>query len=173
MKIYKIEEIFKLAINLEERGQKFYEASADYADKKTIKDIFSNLAKAEVKHAKTFFKLYQVYSKKESTFSADERFEELMDTFLRELVFPDISEVRDSLFKKDKNNLITIIKIAMEIELNTIIFYQRIRELIRPTPVKEILGKIIKEEEKHLIDLKNSRLEIDQLYAGIKYGKFF
>lgn len=173
MKTYKIEEIFRVAINLEEQGKSFYETSADYTDIKTIKTIFSNLAKAEVKHAKTFFKLYRIYSKKRVTFSADERFEELMDTFLRELIFPDISEVRDSLFKKDKDNLVAIIKIAMDIELNTIIFYQRIKELIRPIQVKKTLTKIIKEEEKHLINLKNLRLELDQLYAGIKYGKFF
>jgi rubrerythrin len=61
----------------------------------------------------------------------------------------------------------------MDVELNTIIFYQKIKEFIRSKQAKEALDKIISEEERHLVKLKNIRLDLDPSYAGIKYGKFF
>jgi len=173
MKTYKIEDIFRLSINLEEQGKKFYEVAAKEAEEKRIQNLFIYLARAEVKHAKTFFKLYKIYAKKNGTFPADERFDDFLDTVVRGLLFPDISEIRDTLSNKGKKNIINMVKIAMDIETNTIIFYQKIRELVRPLKIKEALNKIIKEEEKHLIKLKNLRLDLDPLYAGITYGKFF
>ena len=172
MKTYKLEDIFKFAFNVEEHGKRFYQAASIYARDKDIKGLFLYLSKAEVKHAKIFLKFYKIYSKKNSFFPADERFEELLDTLFRGMLFPDISEIRDVLAKKSKR-ILSILKIAMEVETNTIIFYQNIKELIRPAQVKLALDKIIKEEQKHLIKLKNLRVDLDPLYAGIQYGRFF
>lgn len=61
----------------------------------------------------------------------------------------------------------------MEVEINTIIFYQKIKEMVKVKQVKQVLDKIIQEEERHLIKLKNIRLDLDPFYAAIKYGKFF
>ena len=42
----------------------------------------------------------------------------------------------------------------MDVELNTVIFYKRIKEVIKSQEVKSALDKILKEEEKHLIRLR-------------------
>jgi rubrerythrin len=172
MKTYKLEDIFKFACRTEEQGKVFYETTATSAQDKEIKDLFLYLSKAEITHAKTFLKFYNLYSKTHSTFPADERFEELLDVLLRGVLFPDISEMQSILTRENKR-LVSILKLAMEVETNTIIFYRNIKEVIRTPEVKEALYIIIKEEEDHLIKLKNLRVDLDPLYAGIKYGKFF
>ena len=171
MKTYALRDIFKFIIAVEEEGNAFYKAVATATEGKLLKDLFISLSKQEVKHAKIFLKLYKSYDEKGVNFTAGEELSELLDTLMRGLLFPDISEVRDALRKK--RDLVSVIKIAMDVELNTILFYQRIKELLAQKQTKAILQKVIAEEEKHLIRLKNTRLEFDALYAGLRYGKFF
>ena len=173
MKSYKLEEVFRLAINMEEQGRNFYQAASQYARQKSIKNLFSFLAKEEVRHAKVFLKLYKIYARKKSFFPVDARLEEFLDTLLRGLLVPDIAEVRDALLKNNKSKLTALIRIAMDVELNTILFYQKLKEIVRGPAVKEALTKIIREEEKHLVRLKNVRLDLDPFYAGLQYGTFF
>lgn len=171
MKTYKLEDIFKFAIDLEKQGERFYKIATDYTSKKETKELFTYLSRWEAKHALTFSKFQRVYLKKKLYFLADERFELLSEVLLRGMVFPDISEVRDKLKKEE--NIVSIIKMAMDVETNTILFYQRFKELLKQKELEKALDKIIREEENHLLKLKNLRLDLDPLYAGLKYGKFF
>ena len=173
MNTYALEDIFKFAINTEEQGRQFYETASQCVRQKSVKNVFSYLARAEAKHARVFLKFCKIYAKKKSFFKVDEAFEEVLDGLLRGLSLPDISEVRDTLIKHRQEELISIIKIAMDVELNTILFYQKLKEGVRGVEPRAALDKIIKEEEQHLVKLKNLRLDCDPFYAGLKYGKFF
>ena len=173
MKSYNLSDIFKFAINMEDQGEVFYENVSLYAKDKSSKNLFSYLQKQEMEHSRTFKRLSDSYAKKRIFFNVDTEFDEVIDTLLRGLLLPDISEVRDVLRKDRKDGLVSIIKIAMEIELNTIIFYKKLKEILKPKILKTVLDKIISQEESHLVKLKNVRLDLDPLYAGLKYGKFF
>lgn len=173
MKSYNICDIFRFAINMEDQGKVFYEnASLCTEDKRSAK-LFSYLQKQEINHSKVFGRLKEAYSKKRVFFNVDNDFEEVVDTLLRGLLLPDISEVRDVLKKNRNSGLVSIIKIAMEVELNTIIFYKKLKEILKQKIIQKALDRIISEEESHLVELKNVRLDLDPLYAGLKYGKFF
>ena len=60
----------------------------------------------------------------------------------------------------------------MDIELHTAIFYQTIKHLIKQQ-LKQTFDKIIKQQQKNLIELKNLRIRCDPFYAGIKNDNFF
>ncbi|MCQ9205659.1 MAG: ferritin family protein [Omnitrophica bacterium] len=171
MKTYSLKSIFRFALNTEEKGNVFYQDVARYTQDKDIKKLFNYLSKQEIKHAKTFLKLYHSCADKKNIFLANPELSEVLDAIFRGLIFPDISEVRDSTVKKDA--LVRILKIAMDVEINTIIFYDRMKECIKSYKIKEILSKIITEEEKHLVKLKKMRINLDPTYAKIIYGKFF
>jgi rubrerythrin len=158
---------------MEEQGKIFYDTVSTYAEDQKTKKLFDYLKDQEEEHAKTFLKFCNLYSKKKSSFSLDEHSEGVLDTLLRGLLLPDISEVRDTLAKKKSEGILSIIKIAMDVELNTIIFYQKLKEAIGEKETGEALHKIIKEEESHLVKLKNLRANLDPFYAGIEYGRFF
>lgn len=173
MSQHRLEEIFKFAFQVEIQGKKFYANVSGFAQKKQAQDVFAYLSKAEEKHARIFQNFFNIYVKKKTSFTADDGFAELLDALARGLLFPDLTEMQYILNKDEKENITAIIKIAMDVEVNTILFYQRIKERIRQKPVQNAVNKIIKEEESHLVDLRNLRLDLDPLYAGLQYGRFF
>lgn len=173
MNTCKLEDIFRFAIEMEEQGKIFYDTVSTYTEDQKIKKLFGYLKDQEEKHAKTFLKFYNLYSKKKLSFSLNEHSAEVLDVLLRGLLLPDISEVRDTLAKNKNEDIISIIRISMDVEINTVIFYQRLKEIIGEEETDKALDKIIKEEESHLVKLKNLRADLDPLYASLEYGKFF
>ncbi|HUI92387.1 MAG TPA: ferritin family protein [Chitinivibrionales bacterium] len=51
---YSADEIYEIGVTIEKNGKKFYEASAGMAKEKTVKDLFTSLAKWENQHVKLF-----------------------------------------------------------------------------------------------------------------------
>lgn len=172
-KIYALKDIAEVASQIEEKGKSFYENAADIIDGKASKKVFSWLAKEETKHAQRFRQLAGECAKNDVSFSLDEEAGELLDTFMRGLLFPDISELRDSAARAGNDKALAAVKIGMDVEMNTIIFYQKLKELAKNEEMQTLLKTIILEEERHLLTLKSLRLDIDPLYAGSAYGKLF
>ena len=172
MNTYALRDVFKFIIGIEEQGNAFYKLVAVSLSTRSLKDLFTYLAKQEVKHAKVFLKLYEKHAEKNAVFSASEELSEFLDTLTRGLFFPDLAEVRDAL-KNKKEAASAMVKIAMDVELNTILFYRQINELMASPEIKSVIDEVIGEEENHLARLKRARLDVDPLYAVLRYGKFF
>lgn len=92
---------------------------------------------------------------------------------MRGMLFPDIGAAKDALGQTDRKPLVSLAKVAMDVETNTILFYQEMSSLIEEAETKNALSKIIKEEQDHLIKIKNIRVDLDPFYASVKYGRFF
>jgi len=172
MRTYKLEEIFKFAVDVEEQGRQYYEDGSMKAERDDVKDLFAWLAKQETKHAKKFLKFQEAYSRKGGSFKADERLDGLLNTYMRGMLFPSL-DVKKELGREDRNPMLTLVKIAMDVETNSILFYQEMKSLLGAEETKDALDKIIKEEQGHLVKLKGVRLELDPYYAAIKYGSWF
>ena len=54
---YSADEIYEIGVTIEKNGKKFYEASAGLAHEKTVKDLFTSLAKWENQHVQLFLSL--------------------------------------------------------------------------------------------------------------------
>lgn len=173
MKTYKLEDIFGFAVEVEEQGQRFYEAASADAKTDEEKDLFAYLSKAETKHAKRFLKFQASYARKGGAVTADAHFSALLDTLMRGMIFPDRAKLREAIGQRDRNPLLSLIRIAMEVEANSVMFYQEMSSLLAEAEAKEALAKIVKEEQGHLIKLKQRRLEVDPYYAALKYGSWF
>jgi rubrerythrin len=92
---------------------------------------------------------------------------------MRGMIFPDRAKLREAIGQRDRNPLLSLIRIAMEVEANSVMFYQEMSSLLAEAEAKEALAKIVKEEQGHLIKLKQRRLELDPYYAALKYGSWF
>jgi len=92
------------------------------------------------------------------------------DTVCRGLLVPDLPEARSIVSREE--DIVSVAKIATDIEMNAIIFYQKPKEILRDKEARQAFDKIIKEEERRAEKLKNTRLSPDFYYAGITYGKF-
>ncbi len=168
-----VEDLFKLAVSMEEKGRDFYDKVSEFAKDERARKLFAYLRDQEEKHTEVFLKLFRTYAAKGTAFSAEPAFDDVIDTLLRNLLLPDISEVRDVLSKDRDVGVSSILRIGMEVEINTLFFYQKLKELVRGKQAKEALEKVIREEESHIIKLRDLRVELDPFYAGIDYGKFF
>jgi rubrerythrin len=173
MKTYKLEEIFQFAVEAEKQGERFYEHAAADAPDKEVKDLFVSLGKAEVKHAKKFMKFHDYYARKKASFKADEIFNSLLDTLMRGMLFPEQVEVKGTLQQADRDPVLSAVKIGMDVETHSILFYQELSSLVKEEETREALSKIIKEEHSHLIRLKGLRIELDPYYAAVKFGTWF
>jgi rubrerythrin len=173
MKTYQLEDIFKFAVDVEEQGKRFYEAGSLQAEKDEVKDLFAWLAKEEMKHAKKFLKFQKSYSRKGGSFKADARLDELLNTYMRGMIFPALTDLQEDLGRKDRNPMLSLVKAAMGVETNSVLFYEEMKSLLGEEETKDALSRIIKEEQGHLIKLKGVRLELDPYYSAIKYGSWF
>lgn len=173
MKTYKLEDIFQFAVDVEEQGKRFYDAGSGQAEKDEVRDLFAWLAKEEMKHAKKFLKFQEAYSRKGGSFQADARLDGLLNTYMRGMIFPDLADLKEVLGRKDRNPMLSLVKAAMGVETNSILFYEEMKALLGEEETKDALSKIVKEEKGHLIKLKGVRLELDPYYSAIKYGSWF
>ena len=173
MKTYKLEDIFGFAADVEERGKQFYENASAQADAKDAKGLFAYLSKAETKHAKKFLKFHKAYSRKGTSFRGDSRLEAMFDTLMRGMLFPRLEEVKEAIGKADRNPLVSLLRLAMGVETNSILFYQEMSSVLDETETKDAVSKIVKEEQGHLIKLRGLRMEIDPYYSALKFGSWF
>ena len=58
MTIFNANEVFEIAVKIEENGERFYRTLAENVEDETLKNLFKQLGEAEVKH-KEFFQNLQ------------------------------------------------------------------------------------------------------------------
>jgi len=167
MRVCTISDVCNWAIQIEQQGELFYEQASGYSDDKDLRKLLVYLKNQEIKHIRRFTALNNAFSKKKSPFTVDQQFENLLDAFMRGMAFFDVSEVRDKISRGKKAGTKDLLRLAMDVELNTLLFYQKLSEYIRSKPAKSALSAIIREEESHLIKLRNLRKEKDPLYGQI------
>jgi len=172
MKTYKLEEIFQFAVGVEEEGKRFYDEAAEQAQGKEAKELFVYLGKQEAKHAQKFLKFHAAYARKRASFQADGRLRELLETLMRGMIFPPMSQMKEALGDQDTRPLLPIIRLAMGVETHSILFYQEVNSLVSEAETKKAISQIVQEEENHLVKLKNLRMDLDPYYAASKYGRW-
>ncbi|MBW1650267.1 MAG: ferritin family protein [Deltaproteobacteria bacterium] len=142
---YNIEEILKIAEQIEENGVKFYTDAADAASDSDAKQLLLNLADFEKEHKKAFASIRENLSEKEKQnliFDPQDESAQYLKALADMRVF----------FKKqiDIKNIEEILKEALIAEKDSILFYQAMKPLISEQSGKEKIQIIIKEEMKHI-----------------------
>lgn len=139
-------DLIDLAVKIEASGYEFYSKLSKKTEDKMAK-LFKNLAEQERDHGKIFrslLKKYKGVSPQELSSWADEEVKGYLTSFAQTSIFPKIksNEVPDNIEKA--------VKMAIEVEKDSIIFYDEIEALV---PDKEVISEVINEEKKHLADL--------------------
>jgi rubrerythrin len=141
-----IYEVLQFAINMEEEGIKFYEKWASKS-KGNIKETLKRLAADEMVHASYFKCLYDGLKEKPEV---DYLFEEEVIVYFKTYAGSAAA------FNRKQVNLDSVwdvIEEGMLTEKNSIDYYQSLLKYSKEN-IKEMLEKIIKEEEIHLHNLE-------------------
>lgn len=158
MKLYTLSDVFGFAVKIEERGEQFYRAALEYVRGDDAYKLFSLFARQEAAHAKVFLHFANKYSKDQNVFYEDEQVKQYLEVIIEGLFFPSRLSVEEMLNKTLNESkldyILSLVSIAINLEAKTILFYQKLQEIIDKKGIKDGLQKIIIEEERHLRKLK-------------------
>jgi rubrerythrin len=152
---FNADEIFEIALYIEQNGAKFYRKAAESISGKYNKDLLLHLAEMEDEHEQTFKKLRSELSENEkisTTFDPEGEAELYLKALADTRVF----------YEKEFNKptLKEIYKTAITAEKDSIVFYLGMKEVVPTHLGKEKLDEIIKEEMNHITLLSKELLEI-------------
>lgn len=153
-------EVFKIAIQIEENGKKFYEDSQKIVSNPGIQELFAELAGQEIEHKKRFESL-KAQLPPESTVSGvwdpDNELDRYIKTMADDHVFVSSVSLNDQLAQvKDAKSAL---KMAIEFEKDSVIFFLALEDITEEKD-QELIKTLVKEEQGHL---KRLTLELMKL----------
>jgi rubrerythrin len=149
MNIFQAQEIFNIAVKIEENGERFYQHAMTIADNDETKKLFKHLVDEEASHKKTFADLQKQLPEFAPAESYPGEYKEYLNAFVENVLFPQNPEAGD--FTNITNSLAAI-RFAIQKELDSIYYYKEIKAFI-PASHQASVEEIIEEERRHFMQL--------------------
>lgn len=149
MNLFDSSEVYQFAIRIEENGERFYRHLSGSMEDTEAKNLFAYLANEEVEHRKTFEDMLSKVEKYEPPESYPGEYFAYLRAYVDNIIFSqkkleeELSEIKDS---------ITAVEFCMRRELDSILYYQEMKNFIPPYQ-HNLLKKVIGEERKHFLKL--------------------
>lgn len=151
-------EIFEMAIRIEENGAQFYRKAAEFQSDEENRRGLEKLAAMEETHKATFEKMRKDLSAAEKTTTVFDPKNE-SSQYLAAMADTHGGEgspaAADRLTGKESMN--EIVDIALDLEKESILFYLGLKDLVPAQYGQDKLDKIIDEERRHIIQLNRFR----------------
>ena len=151
---FNVDEIFEIAEHLERNGEKFYRKAAEGVSDQNARQTLLDLADMEAEHQKTFAEMRKELSVRErepTVFDPDNQ----AAMYLQAMADGHVFDLKKDLCEQLHGNetLENIVKLAIEAEKDSIVFYLGMKDLVPATLGKDKVEAIIKEEMGHIVVL--------------------
>jgi rubrerythrin len=145
---FNIDEVFAMAIKIEENGAAFYRRAAELNRENDKMKLLENLAKMEDQHKKIFIQMRGELEDKDKE-------EQSYDPFNEAVLY--LNAMADLHGGEGSPNLADSLtgRETLNLEKKSILYYLGIKDLITEKLGKDKIDKIIGEEKKHVIQLKS------------------
>ena len=150
--MFKAAEIIKTAIRIEENGIVFYREMLKKFQEREVQDLFNFLAEEDERHRKIFEEMLSKAEPYEMVSSYPGEYEAYLHAFADEHVFS--KEKTGQIMAKKIKDIKEAIQFGIEVELDSINYYQEIKRFV-PNYQKDTIEKIIEEERSHFLKLSN------------------
>ncbi len=144
-------EVFKVAIQIEENGKKFYEESQKNIENADVRNLFADLAQQEIDHKKRFEAL-KAQLPPESTSDTVWDPENEIDQYIKAMadghIFVSSSEVKNQIERI--KNATDALKMAIEFEKDSVLFFLNLEDAMATKNDQELIKSLVKEEQEHL-----------------------
>ena len=154
MAVFEAGDIVEAAIRIEENGANFYSFAMQIAGREETKALFRQLADEEVKHQKTFSELLAGMDRTLPPEGYDGEYAAYLHgyvdnrlVFKADLLATELAAIKDEA---------SAIEFAIRRELDSLLYYREIRELL-PADRREAIERIILEERKHFVKLSEMK----------------
>jgi rubrerythrin len=148
---FNADEIFEMAESIERDAARFYRQAVKIAADKKTKQMFLDLAKMEDKHLATFQEMRKELGageREETVFDPDNEAAMYLQTMAKGHGWEGKRNLTENLTGNEK--IEDILKIALETEHNSVVFYSGLKELVPPRAGRDKVEAIIKEELGHI-----------------------
>jgi rubrerythrin len=154
--VFNADEIFEMAIRMENNAADFYRKAASLQSDTKNQKFLEGLANMEKQHQKIFSEMRTTLTEKEKDPKVFDPYDEVSQ-YLAAMVDTMGGEgspsVADSLTGNE--TLEEILRTAVGLEKDTILFYLGIKDLIPLQSGQNRIDEIIREERRHVIQLSN------------------
>ncbi len=152
-------EVYKIAIQIEENGKRFYEETQKSIDAPEVRKLFAELAQQEVDHKKRFESLMAQLPPETSAPTVWDP-ENEMDKYIKMMaddhVF--VADIKDQITQiKDAGSAL---KLAIQFEKDSVLFFLSLEDAAAGKKDQELIKTLVKEEQDHL---KRLTLELMRL----------
>ena len=154
--IFNASEIYQFAIRIEENGEKFYRKMAKKLDEPKIKELFTFIADEEIQHKKIFENMLSKIESYEPPESYPGEYFEYLRAYVDNVLFS-INKFDEDVEKI--HNALEAIQFAIDKELDSVLYYQEMRNVVLAHQ-KELIKNIIEEERKHVVKLSEIKRKI-------------
>ena len=143
--MFSIREIIDIAIKIEKNGESFYREAMEKISNPALKPVLLFLADQEHEHAQWFEKL------KDKTRAAEgeQKVAEIGEAMLQNLVGDQPFSLNAATLSA-LANVASLVELAIELEEDTILFYQMLQAFIEDSDTLAGLNEIIAEENRHI-----------------------
>lgn len=148
---FNADEVFQMAIEIEDNGKRFYEDAMDIIEDPRVKDVFAMLAEAEAEHKRRFadLKASLPESARESTvWDPDNEAGEYIRMTAAMHVFRTADSVEEALSRVRTAK--EALKLAMGFEKDSIVFFLTMQDATAEKKGRERIGQLVEEEKQHL-----------------------
>lgn len=155
--IFNADEIFEMAEKIEKNGASFYRKAADFQKKnQTASRLLNELASMEEGHRLIYAAMRRELSSKEvetTFFDPDNEVKDYLHAIADKSVFN--ADVDPSSKLTGNESLAEILRTAIGMEKESIIFYLGLRDIVPERLGRDKIGDIIAEEKRHIVMLTN------------------
>ena len=154
--VFNADEIFEMAIRIENNGAAFYLKAAGLQSDTKNQKFLEGLASMEDQHQKIFTEMRTTLTEKDKSPKVFDPYDEVsqyLAAMADTLGGEGSPSVADSLTGDE--TLEEILRIAVGLEKDSILFYLGIKDLITSQSGKDRIDEIIREERRHVAQLSN------------------
>ena len=142
--MFTIDDIRNIAIQIEQNGEETYRQVSKESANPKIAELFNWMADEEKRHANWFQNI-----KSSKPLETEHEELALMGKNLLQDMVKDQTFSLDKQALNDEKNLVLMLQQSITFELDTILFYEFLAQLINDTETQKQLNLIIKEEREH------------------------
>jgi rubrerythrin len=146
--VFTFEDIIDLAVRIEQNGRDSYRKAMKKISDPHLSAVLNRLATDETEHEKWFTTL----RKQVKSINIDPELEEMGKAMLQNVLGDQAFSIADADFSKIEN-IKELLELSIEFEMDTILFYEMILAFIEDEKTINSLNDIIKEENRHIIQL--------------------
>jgi rubrerythrin len=152
-----IHDVVTFAIRIEENGEQFYREAAGAVTNPAVKELFERLAREEVGHKRTFEKLLSTLTSYQQPETYEGEYLAYLTAFIDgKAVFRDHPKIPEL---AKAGTVVGALDFAIQRELDSILFYREMKELVLGSAHASTVDLIIEEEKMHFAILAKLRRE--------------